>query len=405
MADFNLTLVDSQEESARVARELKWDAAIPADAVTLALPATESAVGTVKLAALYFSAVRIRRGCLYRVREDSADGAADQNAKEGVVTQGLPLVGDRFAAAIDPLVREGVVHLGSRAICESSPDELQTVSRTVGALVARNHDLILEISDPKQRPDRSGTYVTVRFNNESRAVWEYYRWPLVRGRAFEFGFLESYYAMLMTDLMDSLTSGHTALSDSGILTELLKVSLTTPDFARLRERLLNARGIAPRLAQRVLQLALPDVSDLSCDDILELRYQARDELARFRSTILGISHAAALNANEDELLHDLGIIAETEVLPAMHDLERKASDSKLRVFKSLLGAMKNPTSYAPLIASVFHQVPAHLALLISLGVMGMDAALDMVAAKRELTHNGLYFLLQLRKKASASGTT
>ena len=191
------------------------------------------------------------------------------------------------------------------------------------------------------------------------------------------------------------------MTDSTILSKLLGLSLTTPSFAPIREQLLSTRGIEPRLAQRVVQLSLPDMSSLSCDDILEIRHTTQAELERFHLSMLSMSRSAANSADKNEPLNDIDLIARTEVLPALTELERKAAGEPLRACKRFIEALRKPIVGGSLIASAFAHAPAQYALLIGAGlaVAGVETALEAMESRRELESNGLYYVLQLRKRA------
>jgi hypothetical protein len=400
--DFEARIPDKLAESARRHSIKTADAVIPQDAATLVLPDTPDAVSSVKQAALCFPSVRIRLGTLIRaVKVDTSRVGQSPASGSHVITETVDHLGREVVSSIQPLVREGVVHLAKGNLNEWELKEFGSVVRSVRQLVRDNSDLI--VAAVQAEPAWGKLARKVKFDNEAMSVWERTRGPLVPRAHFEFGYLEPYYGMLMTDLMETLAAGRTAITDSDILSKLLNLSLTAPAFAEIRERLVSTRGIEPRLAQRVLQLSLPDMSALSCDDILEIRYMARAELERFHLSMLRVSQAAASSTKENELLNDIDVLAETQVLPALADLERKAAGQSLRASKCFLEALKSPTTGGSLIASLFAHVPAHLAVLISVGVAGIQTALDVVESRRDLKANGLYYLLRLRKIAHADG--
>jgi hypothetical protein len=60
--------------------------------------------------------------------------------------------------------------------------------------------------------------------------------------------------------------------------------------------------------------------------------------------------------------------------------------------------LKKPDPYVPLIGSSFVGVPIEIALLLSLGLVSGEVALDWLNDRRGITDNGLYYLLRLRQK-------
>ncbi|MCX6844927.1 MAG: hypothetical protein NTX53_21910 [candidate division WOR-3 bacterium] len=397
--DFEARIPDARAESARQHSIKSADASIPKDAATLVLPDTSNAVSSVKIAALYFPSVRIRLGRLIRAaKADTPEMGLSDKKGSHVITDIVDHLGREVLTSIQPLVHEDVVHLAEGCLNEVEREEFRSVARTARQLVLDNSNLVVR-DVTAQDSSLAPRARKLKLDPEAMSVWQRTRWPMAVGASFENGYLEPYYGMLMTDLMEALAAGRTALTDSGVLSELLKLSLTAPAFAQIREQLASTRGIEPRLAQRVMQLSLPDMSALSCDDILEIRHIARAELERFHSSMLSVSRAAASSADEKELLNDIDLIAETQVLPALDDLERKAAGESLRASKRFIEALKSPAAGGSLIASLFAHVPAQYALLIGAGVAGIQTAIEMVESRRELRANGLYYLLRLRKTA------
>lgn len=58
--------------------------------------------------------------------------------------------------------------------------------------------------------------------------------------------------------------------------------------------------------------------------------------------------------------------------------------------------MQNPKSYVPLVGTVVDSMPIQYGILCSLGINVGQSYLEYKEEKREVSNNGLYFLLKLK---------
>lgn len=139
-------------------------------------------------------------------------------------------------------------------------------------------------------------------------------------------------------------------------------------------------------------ILLPDLSNATFDDILEIKYNASAELAELREYI------ELLNKNFDvEKTDYFDEIIKQKINPSIRNLEYKIKDVKIGVAQKFITEIKNPLSYAPLIGTVFNNVPAHISFLISLGLISANVGLEYIKQLNNIKKDNMYFLFKLRK--------
>ena len=144
--------------------------------------------------------------------------------------------------------------------------------------------------------------------------------------------------------------------------------------------------------------ALLDVGDLEVDDILEARLKLRDELLAFRSELGRIQFEFEKEFGVEELARDGPRIVQARLIPKIKDIERRIGNARLTVLGKLVQVLKNPASYVPVVGSKFVGMPIELALMLGLGIITADVALEWWKEAREPRSDGLFYLLKLRKR-------
>jgi len=150
------------------------------------------------------------------------------------------------------------------------------------------------------------------------------------------------------------------------------------------------------LAFDALKISLPNPDLLSFEDILELKLKLKDELALFYLTINSIEVKNKKLFGADIKDNEYQSVFFSEIQKPLSELEIKMKNLKSKTFRKFIEKMQNPKSYVPLIGTVVASMPIHYALLASLGLTTGQSYLEYKEEKRELTNNGLYFLLKLK---------
>jgi len=146
-----------------------------------------------------------------------------------------------------------------------------------------------------------------------------------------------------------------------------------------------------------LTLFLPDYTELSVDNIVELRYIAHDELVEMRSYIMDVGKQFIINGAQQGCIDDYLI---QKIKPAIKNFDNKVKSSHISTIQKALKELKNPMSYVPFITSIFTDIPRQYGLLASLGIMAIDTCLDVAKSRLSLKDDPLYFTVDLKKRMS-----
>ena len=163
-------------------------------------------------------------------------------------------------------------------------------------------------------------------------------------------------------------------------------------MSELAARTDNRSGI---LASVTLEVLLPDLSDLSYDDVLAVRSSHVESLSRFRLEMARI--AADLESTTlDRDLHEecLNQVAKT-VIPAVQDLEADISQSRIEQARHILAAAGSTKPLVPFALAALGPLPLYAAALVSAGIISLDAALELKAARVNRKANGLAYVLDV----------
>ena len=174
--------------------------------------------------------------------------------------------------------------------------------------------------------------------------------------------------------------------------------ITNSDFLNsiINELYMNTeqmQAMKNKLKLDCASILLPNLSDATFDDILEIKHEANDELLELRYYIDSLS-----NNCDIEKAGYFDEIVSQKINPVIRNLEYKMSDMKINVAQKFITEIKNPLSYAPLIGTFFSEVPAHISLLISLGLISTNVGLEYAKQLNNIKKDNMGFLFKLRQK-------
>lgn len=185
---------------------------------------------------------------------------------------------------------------------------------------------------------------------------------------------------LLSDIYVNITTGKTSITNSPFLNEIVN------DFF-LKNKNQNENNTMKQL--EYASILLPDLSNASFEDILEIRYKMKDELQELKQYINSL-----LNVDEKD---NIDQIIQQKINYAIRNLKLKIKDIKINVAQKFLTEIKNPLSYAPLIGTFLNDIPAHISLLMSLGLIGANVGLEYIKQINSIKKDNMYFLFMLNK--------
>lgn len=347
-------------------------------------------IDDLKIAALYFDRITIVEHRLYNVERVSRD--------EGVVKDIVHFVQNDFRAHTSFLASEGIIEYSDQA--GSLKEALRKKMRIQSEKIISEAINVLYLEENVVRNSK-GDKVRAGFafsDPEVAAIHKAFLWPIGIGKTVELGLITQYYTTLLESMLASLLSNNTSLTASKVLNRLIKYSYEKDAIKSLRERIVQDAGVTSALAYEAIKIALPDVSMFSFEDILEIRYQLRNELERFRRDMEKMNDGLIAAQDALYVVSNAEKIVKKNIAPALEDLNKKIKRARTGILRKLFDEIRDPKSYTPLIGTLFEQVPVHIAALLSLGLISTATAWDYLREMREIKESGLYYLIGLQKR-------
>lgn len=357
--------------------------------IALNLNSTQNAMNVLKYCTLYFDKISIDMP--YFIETVKSVGPADSDGRIPSEIHFTPYCSEAVLAATNFLEAEGLVKQN-----ESVAVKAHDFNMLAKDIVADNLNLLFKKEDFKKR-GRSVTFLAdTRLISEeaTEAISEIIskekmdhisKYKFEGGSVPDFYLAMSLYTSLMQQLLAHMSLNNNTICNSMILNNMVGNSLNKVKQKRKRE---NIKYCAMLNAMKIL---LPNISEASLEDILDIRLSAKDELIEMRayidSTLIQLSNEGIYEMNSA----DINRIVEQKINPAIKQFERKLQDIKLVSVQSFIKSIQNPLSYAPLITTFFTKVPAHITLSASLGLITFEAVIEYIKNKNSLKNDPLYF--------------
>ena len=217
------------------------------------------------------------------------------------------------------------------------------------------------------------------------------------GKIMDVGFVVNYYSSLLSSLLLNISKGEQCLTSSNILNNFLKYYANNYK-ANEQYTELTQENINPNLIFEALKIAVPNISAFPFDELLETREKTNSELLKFRSELETFQFNLQENYTLSEIQTKSSEIVKHKLNPSLIDLKRKIEGLHLSLPRMVFENFKDPRSYIPLIGTMFGGIPAHIATLLSLGVISGTTFLDYLKTRGDIKKNGLYYLIKLNKK-------
>lgn len=339
---------------------------------------TPKATNEIKLLALYYDKINIVNDAVYSPKFEKVNGEFQYAGVED-----LQFIPKSFTTEYKMLIDENLISITKRN--ENEEDEYEKkFSGKISSLVNASHDLIF----PKHPTEKDGKIVTEEVYDIMKHMLGF-EW----GKPIEANFIWWYYAFKLKWFLKLLMEGKNCVGSSNNLNTLFsnflkEATQSHTDF--------GTNGSRKSLALDALKISLPNPDLLSFEDILELKHRLKDELGLFYQTInsIEVKHKELFNtALSDKEYESIFFSA---VQKPLTELESKMKNLSSKTFRKFIEKMQNPKTYVPLIGTVVASMPIHYALLTSLGMTGGLSYMEYKEEKREISNNGLYFLLKLK---------
>lgn len=327
---------------------------------------------------MYYEKITIVNDVVYSPKFDNLNGQF-----KFVGTEDLQFIPKTFMTEYKLLIDENLISITKRD--ENQEDEFEKKFATkISNLLNANFDIIF----PNHPTKKDCKIITEEVYDIMKHMLGF-EW----GKPIERDFIWWYYAFKLKWFLKLLIEGKNCLSSSNNLSNLF--SKFIQESNKFNDNL-GTHGNIKSLAFDALKISLPNPDLLSFEDILELKFRLKDELALFYQTINSIEVKNKQLFDADLKENEYQSIFFKEIQKPLTDLENKMKNLKSKTFRKFIDKMQNPKTYVPLIGTVVASMPVHYALLTSLGLTTGMSYLEYKEEKREINNNGLFFLLKLR---------
>jgi hypothetical protein len=365
---------------------------------------TADSIDDLKIAALYFDELQVVEHRLAYVKPDESTQGFLEGKEAGTIVDFTDFVTDEFRAHASLLESEGLlVYVNSEELMDEKI--WAELYEKAAEILFTSIDVLWEEFDIEYDSTGKKLSAAYRFDPEVLKIQEQFVDPITIGATVEPGTLARYYGSLLTSLLGSVATGGECVTSSDVLNRLVKVYYESERLTLQRQQLRRELGYSPSWAYEAIKVNLPNVSNFSLEDILDIRHQLNDELVGFRHQIADI-HEELLDQYEPVYIAtNAQAIVDRKINPSLEDIDKKIRYARTKVLKKLFDELRNPKSYTPLIGTLFDKMPLHITAMVSLGLVGASTALDYVMSMDEIKDNGLYYLIKLRTEGGRRHTT
>ena len=203
------------------------------------------------------------------------------------------------------------------------------------------------------------------------------------------------YKLLLNGIFDDLYLGNNCLSNSEFLNRL--ICSMRFENNKMSGKIDTRKYTKTNIALNCLSILLPNLSQLSFEQILEVRLKAKDELLELRSYMDKISEEVYPIMNDTSELSEIEKKLQINIKTAVKQFENRLTNLKIGIGQKILNDLKNPLTYSPLITTLFGNIPIQAALAASVSLTSFDALLEYFKKKNEMQNDSLYFTLKLKR--------
>jgi hypothetical protein len=363
---------------------------------------TSNDIDILKIAALYFDKVEIINNVLCQV-EPVPDSEQNEEKTIVVIKGFTEFVNDDYKSHIKTLLDEEIVEIITEE--NKSEDELWgNIDKITNNILSNEYQIIFNESDLEY--DDAGNKIgsKLSLSDEAKIIHEEFVGPLKIGSFLNLGFLIKYYSSLLSSMLLHVAKGEQCLTSSDILNKFLGFYAKNNKTNKLHQELKH-EDVNPNLIMNAIQLAVPNISSFPFEEVLETREKANSELLKFRDELEQFQFNLQENYSLEEINFKAAEIVKYKLNPSIKDLKRKVETLNLSVPKIMMDEFRDPLTYTPLLGSIMGGIPAHLATLLSLGIISVSSAYEYILRRKEIKNNGLYYLIKLNNQFQKKNDT
>lgn len=373
--------------------------------ISLSLNGDTTSLDTIKYCALYFDKIAIDTHFHIHTVEE-LEKRKSKNKPVKCCLHFLALYDTSLHAHTKILEEEGILKYVSPAMDTFLSDEHTAINLHAKEIIGANIHKLFEpsvVSTVQHEKKKSGVIVTGNpkpiideaieaysniFSTDAITDLIKYKFDGDCNGPIQFYCLLSLYSGLFEEILHHICIGEHIVTNSGFINDVLKSF-----YAEQRKKNKIPIDLYNQIAMDCMSMLLPYIKSASMEDILELRFQAKDELMELKNYI----DTFISNLNVDVISQltpkEIRMLTEEKIVPSIKQFERKMKSIQLT---ALQNAIRNPVYYVPLITSVLSNLPQQIAFLSSLSLIALDSVIGYRKLKNDLKNDALYFTVKLK---------
>lgn len=356
-------------------------------------------VDDIKIAALYYDKINIMENDVYTINKPKVEMMNGKKRVVSTVRGTYNCLTGEFSSNLKMLEDEGIIDYfeSNDYTIEPANSNQENEIPELMKVAMQNTSYLLRNSKKQLWYEKiSGNNLLLKLDPEVKAIHKKFVGELKVGSKIDLEFIYNYYRNLLSYLLFYISVGETTITSSKLIDNYINNIYIDALNKNVRSDYDIKKYGLPKIYTDTIRLFLPDVSKMPIEDILELRVKLKDELEGFRYFSLKLSKEIQENFDYKDIICDTQRCVEITLKPAINELTQKLKGMKLNIASKFIDELRNPKTYAPLVGSIFLNLPSHLTTLLSLGLAGSKVAIESYKEFSELKQNGLYYLIKLR---------
>lgn len=368
--------------------------------ISIISPYTSDSIDLIKICFLYFDNIELVQRKLIQVSPVDKKKEMMKPGDIGIITGITPFLQDDILEKIDLLLKAGVVSISDESDIQNTlgKDESEWIDRIIFDLISQREDFIIEYSNTKRTEDGRLISATIKFaDKEVIKVHERFVGKIGIGQKIDFGFMYKFYSGLLNDILNLMLSDKIVYTDSSVLNDFIQFAYDNKLTRRQKMELGRIDNLSPRICTDLIKINFLNVASFEFEEIFEIKEKLKDNLENYRKEMRTLSYEAISGLDKLEIYSYLDEAIKYRIQPKIDELEKQIKSSPNKLLIHLKESLKNPVTYVPILGSLFRQIPAQIALYLSLGIMSLESAISYVKERKSLQKNGLMYLVKLRK--------
>jgi hypothetical protein len=358
---------------------------------------SESDINDIKALALYFDHIDIvEQNNIHFVAEPDAKVSADGFIKTSVI-ETRDYTSDNFILHLKNFEEQKVISYSKHIVnpAPSPPGMLSMSENTIINNLIITENLLGESKEFGRKLDKNGnTIIEMGFalNTESIKIS---RELFPNSKGVER--LLIYYSRLLRSYFDNIEKGESTITTSRFLNNLHAFAIKNEAFGKASIEIKKELNVSPYIAFEAIKLNVPNLGIHPTDEILEFRLKSNDELTEFRKALETLTIDIFDKYDDLYISKNAQKLVDLKVQPKLDEIKNKLKESKFKGFQQTVQEIKDPKSYSPLLLTLSENISNTMALMVSLGLISINVALEYYRSNKEYKKDGVQYLLKLNK--------